>query len=135
MRIDVFNQAFFRLEIERHRVVFVGVAADLEHWRSREFAQRVGHTRRIDEARVQIHMDLLALEVHVLVFHVRLAVKIGHFRASVIDDRVVRNVFHRRVDAVFATAVERVESNAVVDGAVVAIDGQFERVHRGRIDL
>ena len=81
------------------------------------------------QRRVETHVDALALQVHVLIFHVRTAKEVGHTCASLVDEGVVGRELHRSVDAVFLLTVERVQTERVVDGFVVLPDGQLERVH------
>ena len=142
--VNIADEALLCLEVEGDGIVLVGVLSHLEHRRACQLVVGIGdflgslflgfllqchRTSGMHLTRVQTHIDLLTLQVHVLVFHVRRAIEIGHVGAGKIDDRVLGGVFHWRVDAVLALAVHRVEADGVVDGFVVPVDGQLQRVH------
>ena len=134
--VNLGNDAFLRLEVEGHRVVLVSVATHLEHGSALQSAGgRITSTRCVDEATVEHHEDLLALQVHVLVFYVGIAVEIGTARCCLIGQRVVGCILDRRVDAILAHAVHAVEGERVVNHLIIIIDGQLKGVHRRGVAL
>ena len=135
LRVHLLDESFLRLEVEGHRVVLISVAAHLEHRRSLQHSSGVATARCMYERGVEAHVYLVALQVHVLVFHVAVAEEVGHTRGSLVDERVLGREHHRCIDAVLLLTVQGVESQRVVDHLIVFIDGQLERVHRGSVAL
>ena len=82
--IDLGDKSFLRLEVEGHRVTLVFVVTHLEDWGTHELLGGVDLTCGMHEVTVETHVDLLALEVHVLVFHLRLTIEMGQSRGSFI---------------------------------------------------
>ena len=75
--IDMLDKTFLRLEVEGHRVVLVGITAQLENGSSvKHMVHRVFQdTRCMHQTTVKTHVDAFALQVHVLVFHSRLSIQ------------------------------------------------------------
>ena len=82
--IDLGDKSFLRLEVEGHRVTLVFVATHLEDRGAHKLLGGVDLTCGMHEVTVETHVDLLALEVHVLVFHLRLTIEMGQSRGSFI---------------------------------------------------
>ena len=136
MGIDTCNKTFLCLEVEGHRVALILIATHLEDWRSHQLmGGRVHLTRGMHEVTVKTHVDLLTLEVHVLVLHVRLTIEVCQTRGGIIGQRVVGHIFHRRVDTILTTAVDAVLGQRVVHGLIMLIDSQFDGVHRRGVAL
>ena len=134
--IDTRDKTFLRLEVEGHRVALIRVGTHLEDGRSRQFVLRgVHHTRGMHEVTVETQVDLLAGEVHVLVFHLRVTIEVRQTRRGTIGQRVVGRIFHRRIDTVLAALVDTVLCQRVVDGLVMLIDSQLDGVHRRGVAL
>ena len=79
--VDVADETFFRLEVERHGVALVRVVAHLEHGCAYERLARVvggvAHTCGVDQTAVHAHGHLLALKIHVLILDLGVAVEVG----------------------------------------------------------
>ena len=129
--IDPFDQTLLRLEVEGHRIALVLVLAHREE-RSALYAvflRRVGRSRGAHRTAVQVHEDLVARKFHVLIIHLRIAIQKGRSRGRIVDEGVVGRVLHRCIDAVRACPHHTVGTDGVVDGLVVMVDRQLERVH------
>ena len=133
--IDLGDKSFLRLEVEGHRVTLVFVVTHLEDRGTHELLGGVDLTCGMHKVTVETHVDLLTLEVHVLVFHLRLSIEMGQSRGGLVGQRVVGGIFHGRIDTVLTTAVDTVECQRVVDGLVMLIDSEFNGVHRRRVTL
>ena len=120
--VNVADVAFLRLEVERHLLALILVVAHLEHRHAVNIAQRVGDAHGMHHIAVHVDIHLLALQVHVLILHVGLAVKMSRARGGVIHYRVVRRILHRGVDAVGLFPVDAVQTYRVVDNLVVHHD-------------
>ena len=75
--IDLSDKTFLRLEVKGHRVTLVFVATHLEHRGSHKLLGGVHLTCGVHEVTVETHVDLLTLQVHVLVFHLRLTIEMS----------------------------------------------------------
>ena len=72
--VDIGDETFLGLEVEHHLRLLILVAAHLEHRCTRHLVGRRVHlSRGIDQIAVETHADVLAGQVHVLVFHRRTA--------------------------------------------------------------
>ena len=132
----IIDEALLGLEVEGHGIALVFGVAHLEY-RLVAYAallERVGGTHGVYQTAVHAQGDAVAGQVHVLVLHIGLAVDIGTLGFGVVDQRVVALVAYRCVDTVLLGSVDRVEAYRVVDGFVVVIYGQLERVHLGGIN-
>ena len=77
--IDILDETLLRLEVESHRVGFVSVATHLEYRGSVLLTRCVARTGGMDQTGIHRHVNLVALQVHILILHVRLAIKEGEF--------------------------------------------------------
>ena len=73
--IYIVDKSPLGLEIERHGVALVFVAAHGKHRTSRQLARGVGRTRGVHQTAVEGHAHLVALQVHVLIFHLGVAIQ------------------------------------------------------------
>ena len=131
LSIDPFDQALFRLEVEGHRIALVLVLAHREE-RSALYAvflRRVGRPRGAHRTAVKVHEDLVARKLHVLIIHLRIAIQKGRSRGRIVDEGVVGRVLHRCIDAVRACPHHAVGTDGIVDGLIMMVDRQLERVH------
>ena len=134
--IHITDQAFLRLEVKGHCVTLILITSHLEDRRACQLLSGGIHlTRGMHEVTIQTHVYLFTGQVHILVFHRRIAIKMGQAGSSTISQRVISRIFHRRVDTVLTTAIDTVKSQRVIDGLVVLINHQFNRVHGGRVAL
>ena len=134
--IDIGDKSFLSLEVERHRSRLILIAAHFEHRRADGLAlDGVVTSLSVHEVAVETHEDLLAGQIHVLVFHLRRAIQTCLRDGCVIGQRVVGGVFHGRVDTTLTATVDAVEGEGVVNGLVVLIDRQLQGVHRRRVTL
>ena len=100
--LDVVDESFLALEIEGYRVAFIRVVSHLEYGGARErLLGRILDTGSMDNAAVETDGDLLALQVHTLIFHVGLAKEVDLSACSVVDHRIVGRIVYGHFDAVF----------------------------------
>ena len=131
--VDVVDESLLGLEVEGHGVGLVGVGAHFEDGCAKLASRGINGACGMHQAGVQRHVDLVALEVHVLVLHVRLAKEVGHAGDAVVGHGVGGGVLHGGVDAVLALAVQGVGGQGVVDGLVALPDEQLQGVHGRRV--
>ena len=130
LRVGVADEPLFAFKIKRNGVALIIVLPHGKDGRSRELLRsRVAYPRCMNDAAVHVDMNALALEVHVLIFHVRRTIKIGRSAARIIHHRVLGREVDGRFDAILLLPIERVKMNRVVDGLIVPIDGALQRVH------
>ena len=128
--IDICDEALLGLEVEHHLGLLILVASHLEHRGSRHLMRRGIHLSRcIDQVAVETHTDILAGEVHVLVFHRRTAIEEGARGAGLVDEGVVGCIFHGGVDTILSALVDAVAGQGVVNNLIIFIDGQFQGIH------
>ena len=127
--IDSGDETLLCLEIESHGVALVGVASHLEDRSAKQYTSGISRTCGVNKATVEIHVYLVALKVHVLILHVRVSVEMSQASGSLVGKRVFGSVFHRRVDAVFPSSVDAVESKRIVNSLIVVVYGKLQRVH------
>ena len=132
--IHLGDQTLLRLEVKGHGIALIFVAAHLE---DRCLGQLMGRgvyrARRMHQATVEAHIDLIAREVHILVFHRRLSKKVSQTRLRLIGQGIVGRILYRRVDTTLPAPVDTVKRQRVVDSLVMPVNSQFQRVHRGGI--
>ena len=134
--IHITDQAFLRLEVKGHCVTLILRTSHFENRSSCQLVSSSIHlTRSMYEVTIQTHVYLFTGQVHILVFHRRITIKMSQSGSSTISQRVISRIFHRRVDTVLTTAIDTVKSQRVIDGLVVLINHQFNRVHGGRVAL
>ena len=94
--INILYQSLFGLEIKCHRVTFIAVLSHLELWCTFQFPQYsvFNSTSCMHYIVVEIYIDFLAFQIHLFVFHARIAIKIRRPRLSIVDHRVVRGIFY-----------------------------------------
>ena len=112
--VYVAYKTLFRLEVKRHRLALILVAALLVHGFFGIHARRVAQSHGMHKAAVETHRDFGGVERHVLIFHVGFAVERGEARVGVVHNRVLRGIFHGRIDARLARLrLSRVGSETV----------------------
>ena len=127
LRVGVADEPLFAFEVKRNRVTLIIVFPHGKDRRSREFLRsRVAHPRCMNDAAIHVDMNALALEIHVLIFHIRRTIKIGRSIACIINHRVVGREVDGCFDAVLLLSIERIEMDRIVNGLVVAIDGKLQ---------
>ena len=82
--VGIADDAFLRLEVEGHRVGLVGIAAHLEHRGAKLHTGRIDRTRGMHQTGVELHVYLVAVQVHVLILHVGLAEEAGQSGGSLV---------------------------------------------------
>ena len=127
--IDTTNKSFLCLEVERHRVVLVGVVSHLKHRSALDHAQGIDGSVGINQTGVQVHVNLVTFQIHILVVHLGITVQVGIARSSLVGHGVFGRILHRGVDTVLALTVQAVHVQGVVNGLVALIDQQLQRVH------
>ena len=117
--VYVAYKTLFRLEVKRHRLALILVAALLVHGFLCIHARRIAQSHGMHEVAVEAHCDFGGVERHVLIFHVGFAVERGKARVCVVHNRVLRRIFHGRVYARLARLrLGRVGGETVCDKAV-----------------
>ena len=82
----VLNESFLRLEVERHALTFIVFAPLFVDGRSLKIAtSAVGHTLGMDEGGVHVEGDVVGRQVHVLIVHLGIAIKMGKSGGGIID--------------------------------------------------
>ena len=82
----IFNESFLRLEVERHALTFIVFAPLFVDGRSLKTATRaVGHTLCMDDGRVHIEGDVVGRQIHILIVHLGIAIKMGESGGGIID--------------------------------------------------
>ena len=77
--VDILDETLLRFEVEGHRIGLVSVATHLENRGSELPTRCVARTGGMNQAGIHRHVNLVALQVHVLILHMRLAIKEGQF--------------------------------------------------------
>ena len=72
--IYIADESLLGLEVKRHRVGFVCILTHHKHGCSKFHASGILSSSCIHQTAVETHVYLLALEVHILVFHVGVAI-------------------------------------------------------------
>ena len=128
--IDRCNQTFLRLEVKGHCVALILIVTHLEDGRTCQLHLGAVHRScSMHQVAVEAHRDTVALQIHILVLHLRRTIEVCHLDTSIIRQRVVSRILHRRVDTVLTTAVDAVKLQRVIYSLVVLIDSQFKGVH------
>ena len=96
---------------------------------------RIVFTSGIYEAGVEGEVNLLTVEVHVFILHIRLSVEVCLLVSGMIDEGVVSLVGHRSVDAVLSLSVDGIEADGVVDALIMLLDGKLERIEGLSCDI
>ena len=117
--VYVAYKTLFRLEVKRHRLALILVAALLIHGLLCVHARRIAQSHGMHKVAVETHRDFVGVERHVLIFHVGFAVERGEARVRVVHNRVLRGIFHGRVDAWLARLrLSRVGGETVGDKTI-----------------
>ena len=119
------DETFLCLEVKGHGVALILVAAHLKHRCAEDGSGGVSGACGMHEATVEVHVYLVALQVHVLILHVRVAVEECKSRRCLVSQGVFGCIFHRRVDTVFPLSVDTVEGQGVVYGLVMMVNGEL----------
>ena len=95
LRVYIGNVTLLRLEVVRHRLCLVLIAAFLEHRLAILVAQRIQAIHSMHRRTVHVHVDILRRQVDVLVLHIRIAIQISRLRVHEERHRVLRRIDHR----------------------------------------
>ena len=107
--IDIAYQTFLRLEVKGHCVTLILRTSHFENRSSCQLVSSSIHlTRSMYEVTIQTHVYLFTGQVHILVFHRRIAIKMGQSGSSTISQGVISRIFHRRVDTVLTATIDTV---------------------------
>ena len=91
----LFNEAFLRLEIERHAltfIVFTPLLIDGSAFHG--FACAVGYPLCMDDRRVHVERNKVSTQIHVLVVHLGFTIQMSKPRGGIIDQGVFCRVIH-----------------------------------------
>ena len=133
--IDILDETLLGLEVKGHGISLVGIVAHLKDRCTKLRTRGIERTRGMHQAGVERHVYLVALQVHVLILHVRLAIEVGNARLALVGHRVLCRIVHRGIDTILTLAIDRIGTQGVVDGFVVYPDGLMQRVHQRSIVL
>ena len=128
--IDRCDQTFLRLEVKGHCVALILIVTHLENGRTCQL--HIGAVHRsssMHQVAVEAHRDTVALQIHILVLHLRRTIEVCHLDTRIIRQRVVSRILHRRVDTILTTTVDAIKLQRVIYSLVVLIDSQFKGVH------
>ena len=87
------------------------------------------------EVAVETHIYLLTGKVHVGILHLRVTIQMSRSTYGIVCQRVISRILHRGIDTVLSFFVDAVECERVVNGLVVLIYRQLERVHLSGVTL
>ena len=94
--IDRCDQTLLRLEVKGHRITLVLIVPHLEDRCAGQLHRGAVHRScGMHQVAVETHGDLVTLQVHILVFHLRGAIEISHLDRCVIGQGVVSGILHR----------------------------------------
>ena len=106
--IDILDETLLGLEVKSHGISLVGVVAHLKDRCTKLRTRGVERTRGMHQTGVERHVNLVALQVHVLILHVRLAIEVGNARLALVGHRVLCRIVHRGIDTVLTLAIDRI---------------------------
>ena len=135
LRVNIGDESLLRLEVKGHRIVLIGVFTHFEYGRAKLLSCRVARTSSMHQTGVHRHVNLVARQIHILVFYVRLTIQESQLRVTHIHHRVFGGILHRSIDTILALAVQRVGTQRVVNLLIVQPDGFPQRIHACRIQL
>ena len=133
LSIHIAYQSFLCLEVESHGIALILVTAHREHRGTEHRSRRVFSSRGMHQAAVHVHVYPVALQIHVLIKHVRVAEQVGYSCTCLVYDRVFRRVRHGRVYTVLSRPVSAVKRQRIVYSPIVMIYRKLQRVHPGGI--
>ena len=133
--IDIADQAHLRLEVESHRIVLVSVRTHFKDRCAFQFSRGICYTRGMHDATVKTHIDLLTRQIHIGILHLGITVEMGCLGGRIIHERILRLISYRGIDTTSLCPEDAVCLDRVVNGLVVFIDSQLQRVHLGSIRL
>ena len=133
--IYIINKGFLALEVELDGIGIILVATHLEYRLSlyTTFGSRVGRTHSLHVTLIDVHRNTVAGKIHILILHLRRAIKMRHLVLGVIDKRVGSRISDRSIYSTRLLAGNTVETNTVVHHLVVLPDSLLQRVHAGSI--
>ena len=124
--IYITYQAFLRLEVKGHCVTLILITSHFEDRRACQLLSGGIHlTRSMYEVTIQTHVYLFTGQVHILVFHRRITIKMSQSGSSTISQGVVSRIFHRRVNTILTAAIDTIQGQRVIDGFIMLVDSQF----------
>ena len=91
----LFNEAFLRLEIERHAltfIVFTPLLIDGSAFHG--FACAIGYPLCMDNRRVHVERNKVSTQIHVLIVHLGFTIQMSKPRGGIIDQGVFCCVIH-----------------------------------------
>ncbi len=75
--IYIADESLFGLEIKSYSVVLISVTTHLEYWCTEFLTERVERTCSMYQTGIELHEDLITLQIHILIFHMGLAIQMG----------------------------------------------------------
>ena len=87
------------------------------------------------DATVETHIDLLARQVHVGIFHMGITIEMSRLGVGIIDQRVTCLIRHGSINTSSLRTEDAVFADRIIYCLVMQIDSQLQRVHAQRIVL
>ena len=98
--IYLLDKAFLSFEIKSHRITLICIVTHMKYWCSKYYARSITSTCSMHQGRVHTHIDFLTLQVHILVFYMRVTIKICHTRRGNKNKRIICRELYRRINAI-----------------------------------
>ena len=128
--IDATDETLLRLEVVGHRVALILRVAQREDGASLDAVLRraVLGARGAHQGTVEVHIDLVGGELHVLIIDLRITEEACRTAYGVIDNGVFGGELHGGVNALATGFHDAVGTERIVDMLVEGPDGSFETV-------
>jgi len=92
----LFNETFLRLEIERHALTFiVFTPLFIDGSAFHGFACAIGYTLCMDDCRIHVERNIVSTQIHVLIMHLGITIKMGETCGSIVDQGVLCTIVYR----------------------------------------
>ena len=133
--IDATNETLLRLEVVGHRVALILRVAQREDGAALNAVLRraVLGARGAHQGTVEVHIDLVGGELHVLIIDLRITEEACGTAYGVIDNGVFGGELHGGVNALATGLHDAVGTERIVDMLVEGPDGSFETVQDQRV--
>ena len=95
LRIYARNQTFLGLEVKGHGIALVLIVTHLENGGTFESVGcRIETTCGMYQTAVKTHINLVALQVHILILHLRVAIQMCQTRSCLVCKRVLSRILY-----------------------------------------
>ena len=129
--VDALNHSFLRLEVESHRVAAVRLSAERELWFALDttLCSRIGSTVGTHKIAVQVHGNVIAVELHILIVHLCRTIQMRNACLCIVNEGIFSRISYRRFDAIRLRFHYTINANGVINCLVVFVNGKLQRVH------